>query len=59
MSSSGCRHAGTKTLKAERLVRKGVPTGMIVRRLKVSRQYAYGMKKRLAAEHGRAEAAGH
>ena len=49
MSSSGCRHAGTKTLKVERLVRKGVPTGMIVRRLRLSKQYVYGMKKRLDA----------
>jgi hypothetical protein len=37
-------------LKAERLVRKGVPTGMIVRRLKRSKQDVDGMKKRLEAD---------
>jgi hypothetical protein len=52
-------HAGGKGRRIERLLRAGVPVPKIVRRLKVSKTYAYGIKKRLEAEHGRAEAAGH
>jgi DNA-binding CsgD family transcriptional regulator len=44
------RHAGSKRPKVERLVRKGVPTGTIIRRLKVTRQYVYQVRQRLDAD---------
>jgi hypothetical protein len=42
-------HADGKTDRIERLLREGVPVPAIVGRLKVSKQYVYGMKNRLDA----------
>jgi len=52
-------HADGTTRRIERLLRQGVPVPVIVRRLKVSKQYLYRLRKRLDAEHGQAEATGH
>jgi DNA-binding CsgD family transcriptional regulator len=41
------RHAGAKGVRVERLVRQGVPTAAIMRRLKVTRQYVHLVRKRL------------
>jgi hypothetical protein len=41
------RQVGTKGVRVERLVRQGVPTAAIIRRLKVTRQYVHLVRKRL------------